>query len=84
LSCLFQCTDFWLVSFDSVFSRQLVNFLFFYSVLWIWRATHIKKAARRELKRAQEVQRNTGARVFECGTFVAKGDKKKYTKKLRH
>jgi len=50
--------------------------------LWIWRATHIKKAARRELKRAQEVQRNTGARVFECGTFVAKGDKKKLHKKI--
>lgn len=31
---LFQCTDFWLVSFDSVLSRQLVNFFFvllFYS-----------------------------------------------------
>jgi len=50
--------------------------------LWIWRATHIKKAARRELKRAQEVQRNTGVRVFECGTFVAKGDKKKLHKKI--
>jgi len=51
--------------------------------LWIWRATHIKKAARRELKRAQEVQRYTGVRVFECGTFVAKGDKKKLHKKIK-
>jgi len=34
------------------------------------------------LKRAQEVQRNTGVRVFECGTFVAKGDKKKLHKKI--